>query len=157
MTISRKYLIFTALLGTCLSFATQSNCNARIAEPDGSGGRSPERPNLLFIMTDQQRFDAMSCAGNLVLETPNMDRIAREGVMFKNNYTANPVCVPARAVFLTGLSSVNVRVESNGDYTSEDVPIVPTFDQILKEGGYAAEYYGNGTLLINSPSGTTIK
>jgi hypothetical protein len=40
------------------------------------------KPNLLFIMTDQQRFDAMSCAGNTVLETPNMDRIAREGVMF---------------------------------------------------------------------------
>ncbi len=101
-----------------------------------------DRPNLLFIMTDQQRFDAMSCAGNTVLETPHMDRLAREGVMFKNTYSANPVCVPARAVFLTGLSSVNVRVESNRDYTSEDVPDVPTFDRILKKNGYAAEYYG---------------
>ena len=100
------------------------------------------KPNLLFIMTDQQRFDAMSCADNTVLETPNMDRIAREGVMFKNAYSANPVCVPARAVFLTGLSSVNVRVEGNGDYTSKNVPDVPTFDSILKANGYAAEYYG---------------
>ena len=101
-----------------------------------------QSPNLLFIMTDQQRFDAMSCAGNTVLETPNMDRIAHEGAMFKNAYSANPVCVPARAVFLTGFSSVNVRVESNGDYTSKDVPDVPTFDEILKKNGYAAEYYG---------------
>ena len=100
------------------------------------------QPNLLFIMTDQQRFDAMSCAGNTVLQTPNMDRIAREGVIFKNAYTANPVCVPARAVFLTGLSPVNVRVEGNGDYTGKDVPDVPTFDSILKESGYAAEYHG---------------
>ncbi len=99
-------------------------------------------PNLLFIMTDQQRFDAMSCAGNTVLKTPNMDRLAREGVMFRNAYTANPVCVPARAVFLTGYSPVNVRVEGNGDYESKDVPDVPTFDSILKEHGYAAEYYG---------------
>jgi len=71
-----------------------------------------------------------------------MDRITREGVIFKNAYAANPVCVPARAVFLTGLSPVNVRVEGNGDYTSKDVPDVPTFDTILKENGYAAEYYG---------------
>ena len=99
-------------------------------------------PNLLFIMTDQQRFDAMSCAGNTVLETPNMDRLAREGVMFANAYSANPVCVPARAVFLTGYSPVNVRVEGNGDYESEDVPDVPTFDSILAGHGYAAEYYG---------------
>lgn len=100
------------------------------------------RPNLLFIMTDQQRFDAMSCSGNTVLQTPNMDRIAREGAMFKKAYSANPVCVPSRAVFLTGLSSVNVRVENNGDYGRADVPDVPTFDRILKENGYAAEYYG---------------
>ena len=93
------------------------------------------RPNLLFIMTDQQRFDAMSCAGNTVLETPNMDRLAREGVMFKNAYSANPVCVPSRAVFLTGLSPVNVRVEGNGDYTSEDIPDVPTFDSVIKAQG----------------------
>ncbi|MFC1760656.1 sulfatase-like hydrolase/transferase [Planctomycetota bacterium] len=100
------------------------------------------KANLLFIMTDQQRFDAMSCAGNTVLKTPNMDRIAREGVLFQNAYTANPVCVPSRAVFLTGLSPVNVRVEGNGDYTRKDVPDVPTFDSILKTNGYAAEYYG---------------
>ena len=54
----------------------------------------------MFIMTDQQRFDAMSIAGNKILETPNMDRIAREGVIFKHTYSANPVCVPARAVLL---------------------------------------------------------
>jgi arylsulfatase A-like enzyme len=99
-------------------------------------------PNLLFIMTDQQRFDAMSCAGNTVIETPNMDRIAREGVMFQNAYAANPVCVPARSVFLTGLSPVNVRVEGNGDIDNGNVPDVPTFDSILKEHAYAAEYYG---------------
>ena len=110
----------------------------------GSVGKSTKqrKPNLLFIMTDQQRFDAMSCAGNTVLKTPNMDRIAREGTMFKNCYSANPVCVPARAILLTGLSSVNVRVENNGDYGSKNVPDVPTFDSILKKNGYAAEYYG---------------
>ena len=71
-----------------------------------------------------------------------MDRIAREGVIFNHTYSANPVCVPAHAVLLTGLSSVNVRVELNADDRSEDVPDVPTFDYILKKNGYAAEYWG---------------
>ena len=110
-------------------------------QPTAHAGES-RKPNLLFIMTDQQRFDAMSCAGNTVLKTPNLDRFAREGVMFENAYSANPVCVPSRAIFLTGLSSMNVRVESNGDYTSNKVPNVPTFDSILKKNGYSAEYYG---------------
>ena len=101
-----------------------------------------KRPNLLFIITDQQRFDAISCAGNPVVETPNMDRIAKEGVIFKNAYVTNPVCVPSRASILTGLSPVNVKVEGNGDYTSKDIPNVPTFDSVLKRNGYAAEYYG---------------
>ena len=100
------------------------------------------RPNLLFIMTDQQRFDAMSCAGNPVLETPNMDRIAREGARFTNAYVANPVCVPSRVAFLTGRSPVNMRVEANAAYTSDEVPDVPTFDSLLVERGYRAEYYG---------------
>ena len=99
-------------------------------------------PNLLFIMTDQQRFDAMSIAGNLVLDTPNMDRIAQEGVMFTNAYVANPVCVPSRVAFLTGRTSVNMRVEANAAYTSDDVPSVPTFDSVLTGRGYRAEYYG---------------
>ena len=108
----------------------------------GTDGENEDKPNLLFIMTDQQRFDALSCMGNTVLETPNIDRLAKEGVLFQNAYSANPVCVPSRAAFLTGLSSVNNHVESNGDYLSKDVPDVPTFDDILTEHGYGAEYHG---------------
>eukprot|EP00928_Gymnodinium_smaydae_P036494 TRINITY_DN254_c0_g2_i1.p1 TRINITY_DN254_c0_g2~~TRINITY_DN254_c0_g2_i1.p1 ORF type:complete len:527 (-),score=60.19 TRINITY_DN254_c0_g2_i1:53-1603(-) len=101
-----------------------------------------ERPNLLFIMTDQQRFDALSSAGNTVLQTPNMDRIAREGVRFENAYTANPVCVPARASLLTGYSSVNIKLEGNKALDNPEVPDVPTFDSVLVDNGYSAEYYG---------------
>lgn len=123
-------------------FVLAAVCVASIGPAAEAAEKNDALPNLLFIMTDQQRFDAMSCAGNAVLETPNMDRIAREGVMFRNAYTANPVCVPSRAVLLTGLSCVNVHVEGNGDYASPDVPDVPTFDHILTQRGYAAEYYG---------------
>ncbi|MCP4378006.1 MAG: sulfatase-like hydrolase/transferase [bacterium] len=58
-------------------------------------GSSAKRPNLLFIMTDQQRFDALSIAGNKVLKTPNMDRIGREGAYFTICNSQCPVCGPA--------------------------------------------------------------
>jgi arylsulfatase A-like enzyme len=130
------------LLSVILDFVFQSISAAGNFTGDGKVKYDTERPNLLFIMTDQQRFDALSCMGNTVLETPNIDRFANEGVLFQNAYSANPVCVPSRAVLLTGFSSVNTTVESNGDYLKEDVPDVPTFDEILKKNGYAAEYYG---------------
>ena len=70
----------------------------------GLGRRTPV--NVLFIMTDQQRWDALSCAGNDIIETPNIDRLAHEGVYFENAMSSCPVCVPVRAVILTGHSIV---------------------------------------------------
>lgn len=104
-----------------------------------------KRPNLLFIMTDQQRFDALSYAGNKVLHTPNMDRIAREGVYFKNAHTQCAVCTPARASMLTGCTVANTKVISNKvAYADEETGIMPmpTYDEILAENGYECEYYG---------------
>lgn len=129
------FIVFICFIGNFNSYANT-------VDPERKEKKEIKKPNLLFIMTDQQRFDAMSCAGNGVIKTPNMDRLAREGVMFTNAYVANPVCVPSRSCFLTGLSPVNIHVEANGDYTSNDIPNVPTFDMILKENGYQAEYYG---------------
>jgi hypothetical protein len=60
--------------------------------------------NVLHINTDQQRFDALSCAGNSALETPNLDRLAREGVRFTHAFTPQPMCVAARCSLHTGLS-----------------------------------------------------
>ena len=58
------------------------------------------RPNILFIMTDQQRWDALGCSGGWV-RTPNLDRMAAEGVRFSNCVTT-PVCIPVRATLATG-------------------------------------------------------
>jgi arylsulfatase A-like enzyme len=105
-----------------------------------------ERPlNLLFIMTDQQRFDALSFAGNDILETPNLDRLAREGAWFKNAYTPCAVCVPARASILTGHRVASTGVISNSlAYVDEEMGIMPmnTYDEILADNGYTCEYYG---------------
>ena len=60
------------------------------------------RPNILILFTDQQRFDAMSCAGNPEIQTPNMDRLAASGVRFTQACTSTPVCVAARMSMVTG-------------------------------------------------------
>lgn len=104
-----------------------------------------KKPNLLFIMTDQQRFDALSIAGNSVLKTPNLDRLAKQGVFFKNAYTQCAVSGPTRSCILTGTTVENNGVRTN-DLTysaqKEGLMIMPTFDEILSENGYRCEYYG---------------
>jgi arylsulfatase len=60
------------------------------------------RPNILLICTDQHRFDVLGCYGNPHVKTPNIDRLAAEGVLFERCYTPNPVCAPTRASILTG-------------------------------------------------------
>ena len=74
---------------------------------------STDRPNVLLIMTDQHRHDLMSCAGDSVVPTPNIDRIARSGVRFTNAYSTYPVCVAARMAMLTGLGSMPTRPVSS--------------------------------------------
>ena len=64
--------------------------------------RNPSRPNLLFILSDDQGAWAMGCAGNKEIRTPNLDRLAHEGIRFDNFFCASPVCSPARASILTG-------------------------------------------------------
>jgi len=63
-----------------------------------------KKPHIIFIMTDQHRGDCIGCAGNPIIQTPNIDSIADDGVCFTNGYTAVPSCTPARSGLLTGLS-----------------------------------------------------
>ena len=61
-----------------------------------------ERPNIIMILTDDQGAWAMGCAGNRDVKTPNLDRLAEEGVRFENFFCASPVCSPARGTIFTG-------------------------------------------------------
>ncbi len=97
------------------------------------------RPNFVFILTDDQRWDAMSCAGHPFLFTPNMDRIAKEGARFANAFVTTSLCSPSRASFLTGRYAHNHGVIDN---TRGLNPSVPTFPQILQKAGYDTALIG---------------
>ena len=65
--------------------------------------RPPTKPNLLFIFTDQQRFDTMRCYGNHLIQTPNLNALANDSFVFQNAYVTQPLCTPARSSIMTGL------------------------------------------------------
>ena len=108
--------------------------------------------NLLFIIVDQQRYDALSIAGNPIVKTPNLDKLARQGAYFKNAYTPVAVCGPARSSILTGTTMNTHQVTTNDktyDYNDTPVMTMKTFDEILTEKGYHAEYYGKWHVLTS--------
>ncbi|WP_343315053.1 sulfatase-like hydrolase/transferase [Brucella sp. BE17] len=98
------------------------------------------RPNILWICTDQQRWDTISALGFKGLNTPNIDRLAQDGVAFKNAYTQSPVCTPSRATFLTGMYPSAHQVQMNGnEYFPKHLKLVP---KIFAENGYKTGLIG---------------
>jgi arylsulfatase len=73
------------------------------------------RPNILWICTDQQRFDTIRALGNEHIRTPNLDRLIGEGVAFTRAYAQSPICTPSRASFLTGRYPSSIHVNRNGN------------------------------------------
>jgi arylsulfatase A-like enzyme len=104
-------------------------------------GQDLANPNIIFIMTDDQRQDAMSAYGNRILQTPHMDRIANEGMRFDQMFVTNSLCAPSRVSYLTGLYSFAHGVWTNGDgpqfYNGPGIrQDQRTFPQLLREAGY---------------------
>ena len=64
--------------------------------------RTAEKPNIIFLLTDDHRWDALGVMGNPIIKTPNIDKLAREGVMFRNAYVTTAICAVSRASILTG-------------------------------------------------------
>src|SRR5688572_21136327 len=107
------------------------------------------RPNFLFIYTDDQRYDALGVVqreqGEKArfpwFETPNLDRLAAEGVRFRNAFVVNSLCAPSRSVFLTGRYSHHNGVANNHTpFPAENIPL--TWSALLREAGYATGYVG---------------
>jgi len=96
-------------------------------------------PNFLCFVTDQQRADHLGCAGNPVIRTPNMDRIARGGVRFQRAYCNNPLCMPSRATLFTGRTPRGHRVRTNGIPLE---PGLPTIGEALIKAGYRTHGIG---------------
>ena len=100
----------------------------------------PKRPNILWICTDQQRYDTIAALGNPYVSTPHLDRLLRQGVAFERAYCQSPICTPSRASFLTGMYPSSLRVNRNGNPTFPDFP--PLITKTLADSGYVCGLIG---------------
>ncbi len=98
-----------------------------------------KRPNVLFILCDDIRWNALSCAGHPALKTPNIDRLAKEGVRFENMFCTTSLCSPSRASILTGLYAHGHGVRDNFTELPSNLTHWP---QRLREEGYETAYMG---------------
>ncbi len=97
------------------------------------------RPNILWLCTDQQRYDTIRALGNQLARTPNIDRLMDEGVTFKRAYCQSPVCTPSRASFLTGRYPRTTRCRQNGQKIPDDERLI---SRILADHGYTCGLAG---------------
>ncbi len=100
-----------------------------------------KKPNLLFILTDDQRFDALGCAGHPIVKTPNLDRLAARGVRFRNSFVTTPICAASRASILTGL------YERTHKFTFGTPPLAAahcarSYPFLLRQAGYRTALIG---------------
>ena len=98
-----------------------------------------KRPNIIFILADDHAYQATSAYGNKLVQTPNIDRIAREGGILYNNFVTNSICGPSRATLLTGKYS-----HKNGYALNEKTFDVnqETFPVLLQQNGYQTAWIG---------------
>ena len=98
-----------------------------------------ERPNILFIMSDDHAYQAISAYSDKLIQTPNIDRIANEGILFTNACVTNSICAPSRAVILTGKHShLNGKIDNHAKFDTTQV----TFPQLFQKAGYQTAMYG---------------
>jgi len=102
-------------------------------------GAKAKRPNIIFIMTDDHASHALSCYGSKINKTPNLDRIAKEGMLFKNSFCTNSICAPCRAVILTGkYSHINGVIDNRKKFDGSQ----QTFPKLLQKAGYQTAMIG---------------
>ena len=108
-----------------------------------SFGQSARKPNFVFILLDDLRYDALGCTGHSVMKTPNIDRIATEGATFRICFAATPLCSPSRASLLTGLYPHFHRIVNNDNHgIADNSHTLVTFPRILHETGYETAFIG---------------
>ena len=104
-----------------------------------SCSKNDERPNILFIMSDDHAYQAISSYSDKLINTPNIDRIVNDGILFSNACVTNSICAPSRAVILTGKHShLNGKVDNGFPFDTTQV----TFPQLFQKAGYQTAMFG---------------
>ncbi|MCX7429774.1 MAG: sulfatase-like hydrolase/transferase [Planctomycetia bacterium] len=137
-----KLLVVIAIIGTLVGLLLPS------AEATAAPA-APRRPNIIFIFSDDHATSAISAYGSKLIDTPNIDRIAREGALFRNCFCTNSICGPSRAVILTGK---HCHLNSFPDNHSTFDGSQTTFPKLMQQAGYQTAIVGKWHL-VSQPTG----
>ncbi|SHJ04118.1 sulfatase family protein [Pseudozobellia thermophila] len=111
-------------------------CNEK---PEAKKPKKTQKPNILFIMSDDHAYQAISAYGSKLIKTPNIDRLAKEGMLFTNASVTNSICAPSRATILTGKHThINGKIDNLMPFDTTQV----TFPQIFQKNGYQTAMFG---------------
>lgn len=117
--------------------------------------QNPTRPNIIFILTDDQRWDALGYVGNDIILTPNLDQLAADGIYFENAFVTTPICAASRASIMTGL------YERTHQFTFQTPPlrriyVEQSYPALLKKAGYQLGFFGKFGMSWEAKLDTTI-
>jgi arylsulfatase A-like enzyme len=126
------------------------------AAPEAPRAAEAKRPNLVFILTDDQRNDTLGCAGHPIVKTPHIDRLAREGVRFENMFVTTSICAASRASLFTALH------ERTHGYTFGKPPvsaahIAQSYPILLRQAGYRTGFVGKFGVSVAGGKGAPAK
>src|SRR5215208_6574222 len=127
-----------ALLLACVALTRGAGAQVR-------RGKSERPPNIILVVADDLGRGDLGAYGQRFIRTPNLDRMAREGMRFTDAYAPSPVCAPSRASFMTGLHQGHARIRGNMNRDNERVPLRPedvTVAEVLKGAGYRTGLVG---------------
>ena len=134
-------MIIRLLLRPVIVSSVLAACLFAAASKQGTTAPQVGRPNIVFILTDDQRWDELGITGHPFLKTPNIDRIGKEGALFRNFFVVIPLCSPSRASFLTSQYPHKHGVTTNGNNNELSHKLV-TFPRLLHDAGYETAYVG---------------
>jgi len=136
-----------------IAHAPQPTCGAETTTTTADVPLRVDRPNIIFILTDDQRWDSLGIMGNPIIKTPNVDRLGSQGIVFLNGYVTTSICAISRASILTGQYESRHGINNfSKSLTPEQV--AGTYPSLLRKSGYKTGFVGKYGVGKDQPSGS---
>jgi arylsulfatase A-like enzyme len=144
----------------CLEFAVWAVFAATALDCATFANEDALKPNILFILSDDLSYRDLSCYGQTMYATPNLDQLAMGGIRFTQAYSGSPECAPSRGSLMTGMHLGHCRIRANSSLRGEQDPLLPedvTMAEVLKQAGYATGFIGKWGMGLPGSAGTPDK